>query len=190
MEGVTPRDQESVQKAAFLRTCARYKWENERLWYELQKGSRRLCITEGEVADVLYYAHDESGHFAQAITTRKLKEYYWPRMVVDVADYIKGCLSCSKYGTARRSQTLNPVVVNSPIQLFGIDFVGPFPVFPGVTWRYILVIVDYFSRFCWAYLYITDDQEEVINALRDLFEKEGVPVGFYADPGPHFESRT
>lgn len=81
-------------------------------------------------------------------------------------------------------------MANSPIQLWGIDFVGPFPQIPGVPWRHILIIVDYFSRFVWAYPSHTDDQDEVIRVLTDLFEREGEPIGIYADAGPHFGART
>ena len=188
-EGILPKGLGVVQKKAFLRDCFPYRWKDGKLWHE-KKGILRLCITENEVADVLYHAHDKSGHFAAAITIRRLKEYFWPRIPVDVSDYIAGCLPCAKHSTAQRSQKLNPVRVNGPMQMWGIDFVGPFPQFPGVVWRYVLVIVDYFSRFCWAYLCVTDDQQEVIEALTDLFEKAGRPIGFYADPGPHFGEET
>jgi transposase InsO family protein len=189
LEGSVNPELDSVQKAAFVRRSSRFRIENGKLWYE-QGGKLRLCITESEVADVLLRAHDECGHFASAITLRKLGNYYWARMVVDVADYIEGCLQCAKFGTARRSQTLQRVVIDTPMQLWGIDFVGPFPLYEGVPWRYILVIVDYFSRFVWAFLCITDDQKEVIRCLGELFEQEGIPVGFYADPGTHFGADT
>ena len=190
---VTPSKLGKVQAEAFRRRCDHYRIENGRLWL-LWRQKMRLCITEDEVSDTLYNAHDLGGHFGAGITSRRLREHYWPKIIKDTVDYISGCLKCAEYGTALRSQTLSAVAVSTPMELLGIDFVGPFPSFPNadpnVPGKYVLVIVDYFSRFIWTYPCTTDDQKETINALEDLFNREGRPVGIYADPGPHFGKAT
>ncbi|KAI0995067.1 hypothetical protein K3495_g13113 [Podosphaera aphanis] len=48
-------------------------------------------------------------------------------MVKDTADYIAGCLRCGKHGNAQRNQKTSPIVVAEPNELWGMDFVGPFP---------------------------------------------------------------
>lgn len=90
------------------------------------KGRKNRCIPVEEVANLLLEANDYGGHFSLAITIRKLKDYYWPRMAADVRDYIRGCLVCAKFGTALRSQTSAMVTVIELMELLGIDFVGPF----------------------------------------------------------------
>jgi len=80
--------------------------------------------------------------------------------------------------------------LDAPIQLWGIDLVGRFPKYNGVPWGYILVVVDHFSRFVWAFLCVTDDQPEVIRCLTTLFEQEGISIGCYLDPGPYFGEAT
>ena len=189
LTNVIPRDLGKIQAEAFRRKCGHYKLEHDSLWYDW-RGRWRRCITEGEVADVLFEAHDNRGHFASGITSRRLQDVYWPRMAKDTTDYIQGCLSCAQHGSASRSQTLSKVQITSPMQLLGIDFVGPFPEFAGIPWRYVLIVVDYFSRFVWAYLCTTDNQAETIKSLEDLFSREGTPVGIYSDPGPHFGKAT
>lgn len=87
----------TVPEAAFLRNCGKYRWEFDRLWYRAKEGQEKLCVVEGEVAEILFQAHDEAGHFAIAITIRKLNAYYWPRMYIDIRDYIEGCLLYAKY---------------------------------------------------------------------------------------------
>jgi hypothetical protein len=138
---------------------------------------------------VLFHAHNKGGHWQSGITMRKLRKHYWPQIAKDTVDYIAGCLACAQHGTALRSQTLTKVCVSAPMELLRIDFVGPFPEFPGV-FKYILVIIDYFSRFVWAYMCKTDNQAETITLLTDLFSRYGPPVAFYADPGPHFGAAT
>ena len=88
-----------------------------------------------------------------------------------------------------RSQSQAKVVVNSPMELLGIDFIGPFPRFDnGYNW--ILICADYFSRFTWAEATERNDSDTVIRFLKTLFETFGFPIGKYSDPGPHFGSKT
>ncbi|POS81989.1 hypothetical protein EPUL_006423, partial [Erysiphe pulchra] len=181
-----------VQKEALIRKARNFIIEGDDL-YRIERGRRKRCVLEDEVAGILMmaHAHDQGGHFSQAITLRKLKDYYWPRMTVDARDYIQGCLVCAKFGTALRSQSSARVKVSEPMELLGLDFVGPFPDFPGVSKKWILVAVDYFSRYTWAEATNRNDSETVIKFLKDkIFEKFGVPVGFYTDPGTHFGKKT
>ena len=82
---------DSIQKAILIWKSLRFRLESGKLWYEY-RGKLRLCITELEVAEVISWAHDKYGYFASTITLWKLKDYYWPRIVIDVTDYIKGYL--------------------------------------------------------------------------------------------------
>ncbi|KAI0994673.1 hypothetical protein K3495_g13509 [Podosphaera aphanis] len=111
-------------------------------------------------------------------------------MSKDVRDYIAGCLVCAKHETALRSQTLARVTVSTPMELLGIDFMGPFPKFEGVEVYYILVVVDYFSRFVWSEGTKSDNSEAVISTLEQIFLENGVPTGIYSDPGAHFGETT
>ncbi|POS82388.1 hypothetical protein EPUL_005646 [Erysiphe pulchra] len=56
----------------------------------------------------------------------------------------------------------------------------------GLTVSYILVLVDYFSRFVEAFATIGNTSYEVIRCLEWKFSRDGSPVGFYGDEGTHF----
>ncbi|RKF81396.1 Pro-Pol polyprotein [Golovinomyces cichoracearum] len=180
-----------VQQAALIRKINHFSVaENGDLYYEL-RGIRKRCLTEQEVASVLMEVHDNGGHFSQAITLRKLKYYHWPRMANDLRDYILGCLVCAKYGTAIRSQLLTWVTVSEPMELLGIDFAGPFPKSTGTNEKWILVAIDYFSRYVWAEATQKNDSDTVIKFLKtSIFDRFGMPVGVYMDPGTHFGEKT
>ncbi|KAI1007083.1 hypothetical protein K3495_g1139 [Podosphaera aphanis] len=157
--------------------------------YKLPPERWRRCVTKDEVAFVLHKAHGESGHFASGITLRFLSEVYWPRKLKDVTDYIGGCLTCAKHDTALRSKTLSKFLVASPNEVWGNDFMGPFPKAEKSNHQYIL-LVDYFTRHVWTYPCIKNNSEETIRCLKSIFGKEGIPVGIYADEGPHFQKAT
>ncbi|RKF61916.1 putative eka-like protein, partial [Erysiphe neolycopersici] len=48
------------------------------------------------------------------------------------------------------------------------------------------MLVDYFSRFVWAFPCSTPDQAEAIRCLIWLFSIFGTPISIYADIGTHF----
>ncbi|KAL1290312.1 hypothetical protein AAHE18_20G120200 [Arachis hypogaea] len=74
------------------------------------------------------------------------------------------------------------------IELFdvwGIDFMGPFP--PSYSNTYILVAVDYVSKWVEAIATPTNDTKTVLKFLQKyIFSKFGVPRILISDGGTHF----
>ncbi|CAM8902603.1 unnamed protein product [Rhodiola kirilowii] len=77
-----------------------------------------------------------------------------------------------------------PILVNDVFDIWGIDFMGPFPVSCGYT--YILVAVDYVSKWVEAKATRYDDAKTVIDFLRN----NRVPKAIISDQGTHFCNRT
>jgi hypothetical protein len=74
------------------------------------------------------------------------------------------------------------------MDMLGIDFVGPItPACSQTGARYVLIAIDYFSRFTWAYPYRVCTMAEVahllINHITPVF---GWPKAIYSDNGSHF----
>ncbi|CZT53386.1 uncharacterized protein RSE6_14903 [Rhynchosporium secalis] len=178
-----------IQIASFRRHYSRYSMSSGNLYIEVTR-KKKVCVIEKEVTGVLLKAHDNSSHFIAAITIRKLREYFWPHIARDIRDYIQGYLTYARFRIASKSQTIARVIVSRPIELLSINFIGPFPRFDRATLFYILLAVDYFSRFIWTEATLTNDSETTIQFLKRLFEKDRVLVGIYADLGPHFSAET
>ncbi|CAM8917693.1 unnamed protein product [Rhodiola kirilowii] len=82
-----------------------------------------------------------------------------------------------------------PILVNDVFDIWGIDFMGPFPVSCGYT--YILVAVDYVSKWVEAKATKCDDAKTVVEFLcTNLFCRYGVPKAIISDQGTHFCNRT
>ncbi|GJV57628.1 reverse transcriptase domain-containing protein [Tanacetum coccineum] len=76
---------------------------------------------------------------------------------------------------------------NLSIEIFdvwGIDFMGPFPSSRGN--KYILVAVDYLSKWVEAKALPTNDARVVIKFLKSLFARFGTPRAIISDCGTHF----
>ncbi|GJY59346.1 reverse transcriptase domain-containing protein [Tanacetum coccineum] len=68
--------------------------------------------------------------------------------------------------------------------VWGIDFMGPFPSSKGN--KYILVAVDYLSKWVEAKALPTNDARVVCKFLKSLFARFGAPRAIISDRGTHF----
>lgn len=69
--------------------------------------------------------------------------------------------------------------------VWGIDFMGPFP--PSSGNHYILVVVDYVTKWVEALALPTNDAKVVVGFLKNyIFARFGVPRALINDEGTHF----
>ncbi|XP_074347340.1 uncharacterized protein LOC141686189 [Apium graveolens] len=69
--------------------------------------------------------------------------------------------------------------------VWGIDFMGPFPTFCGM--KYILVAIDYVSKWVEAIGSVTSDSKVVMKLFKNIiFPRVGVPRIVISDGGSHF----
>jgi hypothetical protein len=79
---------------------------------------------------------------------------------------------------------LNPILIVEIFNVWGIDFMGPFPNF---GFLYILVAVDYVSKWVKAVACKTNDHRVVDQFLKDtIFAHFGTPRAIISDGGKHF----
>ncbi|RDX69442.1 pol, partial [Mucuna pruriens] len=76
-----------------------------------------------------------------------------------------------------------PILFCEVFDVWGIDFMGSFPVSNGYS--YILLVVDYMSRWVEVVATKTNDAKVVVNFL-----KFGVPKALIIDRGSHFCNRA
>nr|GEZ42826.1 reverse transcriptase domain-containing protein [Tanacetum cinerariifolium] len=69
-------------------------------------------------------------------------------------------------------------------KVFDSDFMGPFPNSKGN--KYILVAVDYLSKWVKAKALPTNDARVVVKFLKSLFSQFGTPKAIISDRGTHF----
>jgi len=109
-----------------------------------------------------------------------------------VEDYCLHCDECTaRKGPQGRSHTpLQQHLVGSPMDMVALDVLGPLPRTERGN-RFVLVAIDYFTK--WPEAYALTDQEAwtVANALVDgLVSRFGVPSTLHSDQGRNFESRV
>ncbi|XP_061351444.1 uncharacterized protein LOC133296465, partial [Gastrolobium bilobum] len=149
------------------------------------------CIAEFEVPDILWhcYASDYGGHFGGNKTAQKLLQsgYYWLTIFKDAREFVEKCDKCQRTGNISRKDEmpLNCILEVELFDVWGIDFMGPFP--KSYSNQYILVDVDYVSKWVEAVALPTNDAKVVVSFLRkNIFTRFGVPHAIISNGGTHF----
>ena len=100
------------------------------------------------------------------------------------------CKQCDKFQrlgniSRRHMMPLNPILVIELFDVWGIDFMGPFPTSFGYI--YILVGVDYVSKWVEAVPCRATDHKAVLKFLKEnIFSIFGVPKAIISDWSSHF----
>ena len=81
--------------------------------------------------------------------------------------------------------SLNPILVVKIFYVWGIDFMGPFPMSHG--YRYILVAVDYISKWIEVVACRTNGNKVVVNFLKEnVFSRFDFSRAIISDGGKYF----
>ncbi|GKE35336.1 reverse transcriptase domain-containing protein, partial [Tanacetum coccineum] len=109
-----------------------------------------------------------------------------PSIFKDAKDYIIKCDACQKSGniSSRNEMPQNNIQVCEVFDIWGLDFMGPFPDSRGN--KYILVAVDYVSKWVEAQALPTNDVHVVIKFLKGLFARFEVPKALISYRGTQF----
>nr|GEZ77817.1 reverse transcriptase domain-containing protein [Tanacetum cinerariifolium] len=128
------------------------------------------------------------GHYRANYTAKKVFDagFYWPTIYKDAFELVKHCDSCQRQGNISRRDEMpqNSIQVYEIFNVWGIDFMGPFP--SSKENKYILVAVDYLSKWVEAKALPTNDARVVVKFLKSLFSQFGTPKAIISDRGTHF----
>ena len=176
------------KRAEKFRLIDNYPEKNE-LAYVERNGQWARCLHESEVPQALKILHNVHGHFSDQITNKRcVGKYFWPSRNKDVKYFCRTCPQCQMLGPLRPSQGLLPIVQLQPWDCFGTDYIGPItPVAEGGA-RFIIIGVDYMSRFLVARAVPEATSANTVSFFQqEVADKFGWPRAVYHDNGSHFK---
>ncbi|GKB58425.1 reverse transcriptase domain-containing protein [Tanacetum coccineum] len=178
------------QKNKFFKDVKHYFWDDPFLFKICADQVIRRCVHGKEAFDILEACHNgpTGGHHGANLTAKKVFDagFFWPTIYKDAHEFVKNCDSCQRQGkiSQRDEMPQNSIQVCEIFDIWGIDFMGPFPSSRGN--KYILVAVDYLSKWVEAKALPTNDARVVCKFLKSLFARFGAPRAIISDRGTHF----
>nr|GEV35822.1 retrovirus-related Pol polyprotein from transposon 17.6 [Tanacetum cinerariifolium] len=133
----------------------------------------RRCVAGKEAIDIYNACHSgpTGGHYRANYTAKIFfdSSFYWPSIYKDAFELVKRCDSCQRQGKVSQKDEMpqNFIQICEIFDVWGIDFMGSFPSSKGN--KYILVTVDYLSKWVEAKALPTNDARVVVKFLKSLF---------------------
>src|SRR3954463_11397236 len=189
--GMIPEDFDWNKKKKLLADAKYYVWDDPYLFKIGKDGILRRCVTEEEAQQILWHCHNSpsGGHFNGWRTATKVLQsgFFWPTIFKDAHHHAKSCDKCQRVGgiSKRDEMPLQTIIEIEVFDCWGIDFMGPF--LPSFANEYILVAVDYVSKWVEAIATPKADAKTVLKFLnRNIFTRFGMPRVIISDGGSHF----
>lgn len=143
----------------------------------------RVVIPKSLRDSIIKIAH--SGHQGLVRTKRLIRNNVWfPNIDTEVEAMMKCCLKCQANVDTTRLEPLRMTELpNHPWDELCIDFYGPLK-----DGKYLLVLIDEYSRYPIVKKLTTTSCRAVIPILKEIFSSFGIPDKIKSDNGPPFNS--
>ena len=153
---------------------------------------KQIVIPKSLIPTILYLEHDVplKGHPGENYMRMSLKQHYWwAGMDTDVPEYVKSCRGC-QLSKARLTKTemSNAIRRTSSIfSVFSMDLIDMNSI--SASYRYIMVLMDYYSSFIILTNLRDKKAASIIKALWDCFTLFGPPEALLSDRGREFVNK-
>nr|GEY40358.1 reverse transcriptase domain-containing protein [Tanacetum cinerariifolium] len=123
----------SQQKNKFFKDVKHYFWDDPFLFKICADQVIRLYVHGQKAVDILKACHNRptGRHHGPNYTTKKVFDsgFYWPTINRDSHDLVKSCDACQRQGKIlqRDEMPQNAIQVCEIFNVWGIEFMGPFP---------------------------------------------------------------
>src|SRR3989337_1368707 len=135
------------KRKKFFYDLRHYFWDDSHLYKEGVDGIIRRCVPEHEQEQILRKCHFKAygGHHAGDRTAHKVLQsgFSWPTLLKDARKFVLSCDECQRIGNISKGQEMpmNYSLAIEPFDVWGFDYMGPFPSSNGYTHIWLLLIM-------------------------------------------------
>lgn len=163
----------------------------EGLVYRKEKGRLLFYVPQSMENNVIRSCHDDMAHVGVQKVIENVRRIYWfPDMKLKIHNYVFNCLKCIEYSpiAGKREGYLHSIPKGDrPFLTIHIDHLGPLGKTKNNN-KFILVVVDSFSKFVRCYPSKTTKTDEVVLHLKSYFHTYSKPKRLISDRGTAFTS--
>ncbi|KAG6454310.1 hypothetical protein O3G_MSEX008647 [Manduca sexta] len=145
----------------------------------------RIVIPGSLRQRVLEAAHE--GHPGIVSMKARLRtKVWWPRIDTDAERFVKACRGCTLVSNPTPPHPMKRrSLPNEPWVDVAVDFMGPLP-----SQDYLLIIIDYYSRYKEIKIMRSITAADTIRVLKEIFSRLGYPATMTCDNGNQFSSEA
>ena len=138
------------------------------------------CVDEVEITSILEKYHDNHGQFGgKMLLAQLIRRFYLPTRAKDTVYYARTCRNCQRLGPLQPSTGIWPIVHLQPMDVLGMDVIRPIAPVTSAGNRYIVILVDYFTRYMFANAVTHATGEAAKNLLENVTDLLGWPLSIY-----------
>ena len=184
-------------------TCRKVKYRalsyviiGNELFKKTPEGVLLKCLSEAEAYLAVSNTHSgacgthQAGHKIKWLLFRQ--GVYWPTMLKDCINFAKGCKECQEHAGIQKvpASELHSIVKPWPFRGWALDVIGEIKPKSSKGYKYILVGIDYFTKWIEAVPLKDVTQDEVINFIQKfIVYRFGIPETITTDQGSVFTGR-
>ena len=178
---------------AYFRSLARY-FKNlviiDGVLYKPEKEKALLVVPPKYTSLVYHELHVNMGHLGVNRVYQLAKErFFWPNMQNDIKNFITNCCPCvrDKHPLYRTQCPLQSISSSAPFEMISVDFLE---LEKSGQYRYLLVIVDHFTRYAEVFPTCNKSAKTAASKLYDQFIlRYGYPERLHSDRGGEFTNQ-
>jgi transposase InsO family protein len=154
------------------------------------------CVDAAEAEQIIKEIHEGvcGTHAHGHMLSKKILRagYYWMTIESDRIKYVRRCHKCQIYTNKQNapSHPLHNMVTPWPFSIWGIDVIGPITPKASNGHRFILVAIDYFTKWVEAMSYTSVTRNSVIRFLKkEIICRYGLPEQIISDNATNFNNK-
>ena len=136
--------------------------------------------------------HSNYNHAGRDSTYENIlkNHWYWYGMIEDIKLYIKKCPNCDNYKKYKKLKGKKKIIIeNGPHYRYVADlWYLPKEIIENSNYKYVLDIVDHFSKWYYGYLLNTKEGPDVLKKIEIFIENFGKPTILQTDNGKEFDN--
>jgi ribonuclease HI len=191
-----PQEANQTDKRTLQRLVMQFTLCGNHLYKRSHNHVLLRCIDEAEAREVMQEIHAGvcGPHMSGVMLAKKimLQGYFWLTMEADCCDFVRRCHECQVHGNLIHAPSSHLHNLSSPwpFSVWGIDIIGKINPRASNGHEFILVAIDYFTKWVEAASYSTITVTHVCKFIKNnLICRYGVPNEIITDNGTNLTAK-
>ncbi|XP_042485794.1 uncharacterized protein LOC122066035 [Macadamia integrifolia] len=196
-EGKYPADATQGDKRFLRRYATQFILHEDILYKRSFDGVQLVCVDEDQAQTILEQVHQGicGPHMNACMLAKKILRlgYFWNTLEADCTEFVKKCHKCQIFANLIHVPPTELHTLSSPwpFSTWGINVIGKINPKASNGHEFVLVAIDYFTKWVEAQSYAKLTAAKVAKFLQEhIICRHGMPHEVISDQGQHFRGKA